>query len=169
MRVEVKRLLGVDWPTPMGPQAEPVFEELIVRLDGVRWFLMGRTLLQLVRSKLLDDTDSDIDFGVRSDDFEEVRGRLDDWPFAIETNHRGQVQQALWYPNQVLVDCHVFYPTVSYVSMGGKYVTRRTTVFDTEPVKTPHGVVPLPGDPERFLLDDYGKDWRTLHLPRKSR
>ena len=32
MRIEIDRYLGVNWPEAMGPNTEPVFEELIRRL-----------------------------------------------------------------------------------------------------------------------------------------
>lgn len=169
MQVEVRRLLATRWPAPIDEPGKQVLSELTVRLEGVRWFLMGRTLLQLMRGHGLDTTDSDIDFGVYVDEYETVRERLDDWPFAIESKHRGRIQQALWYPNDVLVDCHVFYPTMSYVSMMGKYVTRRLSVLDVEPVDTEYGTVMVPGEPEKYVFDDYGENWRFRALKKKRR
>lgn len=169
MEIDVDRTLGVRWPWPIGPKGRLVFEDLVGRLDGVNWFVMGRTFLQLTRNGELDTTDSDIDFGVHVDDFPLVRERLADWPFAIQTKHRNKVQQAMWYPNEVLVDCHVFHPTVSYISMRGRFATRRTTVFDTEQVDTPYGKVRVPGMPERYLIDDYGQDWRQVVLKSKRK
>jgi hypothetical protein len=65
------------------------------------------------------------------------------------------------------VDCHVFYPTVSYISMRSRYVTRRPSVFDTVTFETSYGRIRVPGDPERYLTDDYGAGWRSIVPPPK--
>jgi hypothetical protein len=132
--------------------------ELVKKLT-VPWFLMGRTLLKLSQDQL-DPNDSDIDFGISFEHETQVRAELSDWPLAIETLYRGRTQQVMWFPDSVLVDCHVFQPAGAYVSQKGKWVARPFDQFSPSMRETSYGLLPMPADPERFLFEDYGPGWR---------
>lgn len=162
MQVEVRRHLDVNWPSPIGPAAPGVLRELFRRIS-VPWFLMGRTLKTL-GSGALDLEDSDIDIGIAAEHEVRVRADLDHWPLAVETFYRGRTQQVMWFPERVLVDCHVFYPSASYVSMKGKRVARPAEQFTPAVVETPFGDLPVPRDPDRFLFEDYGPGYGRWSL-----
>jgi hypothetical protein len=154
MQVEVRRHIDVKWPSPIGENGHRVLKELVERLT-VPWFLMGRTLLKLSQGSL-DTEDSDIDIGIEATHESRVRFELADWPLAIETFYFGRTQQMMWFPDSVLVDCHVFRPAAAYVSQKGKWVARPAEQFTPSKLDG----LPVPADRERFLFEDYGPDWR---------
>jgi hypothetical protein len=173
MDLTVDRYGATDWPAPMGDQAIPVFKELVERLEGIPHFFMGRTLLNLMRRRRIDPTDTDLDVGILRADEWRVRSALEDWPLVIRTRYEGETQQIMWYPRRVLVDVHLFGEmpdTVGYVSQRGKWVTRSTRWFAPAEWWTHHGFyVAVPADPAGYVREDYGGEWRERELKQKTK
>ena len=147
----------------MGDNYREVFETWIERAENLTWFLMGRSLLQLVTTGELANKDTDIDIACLRSDALTVKELFADWPIGFELYEKDVTHQLCYYPQSVLVDVHFFGDIpehFGYKNQFNKWVTRPATDFEPSNMSTQYGTVKLPANPEKFLHDDYGPRWR---------
>jgi Aminoglycoside-2''-adenylyltransferase len=151
------------WPEPIGPACHQVFADLCDKLEGFRWFLMGRSLLAVWLTGRLDESDTDIDVACRIEDEYQIRDALAGWKI-VQESVDARVHQLFYAPDDVLVDIHFFGPIpehFGYKNMFNKWVTRPARRFISgRKYVDGYGDVGIPGQPEHFLHDDYGPEWR---------
>jgi hypothetical protein len=137
-------------------------------LEGVPWFLMGRSLLAVYTTGRLDESDTDIDVAVRLEDETEIRERLSEWRVRQEVADGPRVHQLFYQPDGVLVDLHFFgtdLPEVrGYKNQFNKWVARPAVRFlSGKRHIEEYGDVGTPQHPETWLHDDYGPGWREKY------
>ena len=100
LRIHRPPNVRVQWPSPMGDNYREVFETWIERAENLTWFLMGRSLLQLVTTGELANKDTDIDIACLRSDALTVKELFADWPVGFELYEKDVTHQLCYYPQR---------------------------------------------------------------------
>ncbi|QSB15256.1 hypothetical protein JQS43_02510 [Natronosporangium hydrolyticum] len=151
--------------TLAGLGARRAIEDLCRVLDGagVRFFFAAGTALGLIRQGRPLAADGDIDLGVFAEDWDraallELFTR--DPAFDLDL-HPQTEKVGLRHRGGSPVDIFRFYPDGDKVFHDGVFVRWWNSPFEITRREIGGQSVPLPADPERYLVENYGPEWRT--------
>jgi hypothetical protein len=154
----------------IGSRADTVFIEVLRRLKQFNFVLLWGTALGLYRDGELipEDTDIDIAFPIFNGAENIIKSIFSDYPLAIEKHLNNDVQQLVYYPNDVIIDLCFFYPNGEmYEYLDGLFTIKNKFIEDVTMHKTRQfGAVPIPTDIEDYLVETYGDDW---HIPQHKK
>jgi hypothetical protein len=155
---------------------QEAFRQALRRLAGLPCIVGGGTALGLHRDGDLIATDADLDFLVIAGQEVETRQRFADCRLRYERSYDGgrTLHQLGWRVAGYPVDVHFYAPdpggeTYSTRHMEGRLIFHRGAFEQPELRATQYGLVPMPGDVERFLATKYGDDWRIPQHEKKGR
>lgn len=140
-------------------------EDLCRVLDGagVPFFFAAGTALGLIREGRLLGADHDIDVGVFDRDWDRpalIRLFRQDPAFDLD-EHPQSRKVGLRHRGGAPIDIFPFYEQDGRVWHDGVFVRWWNTPFTVERREVAGLSLPLPADPERYLAENYGPDWRT--------
>lgn len=135
------------------------------RQNGIRFFLMGGTLLGHVRDGALITWDKDLDLGCFADEAtaSDIRRIFQEHPrFLLEScfeEEHGLVKAKHFCGTPIDIFINVRHP--DRTSHSGQIITWYNEPFDLKPAEVMGAPLYLPDDPEKYLLEHYGPNWRT--------
>ncbi len=143
---------------------------------GVPWFVSFGTLLGFVRDGDFISYDTDIDLGVWPDaPLDRIVECMCEHEFVLRPKYlngeaitlsdrvEGAVNVALYFRDKIALDIYVHFPAKNKIR-SGMMIGPETLWFEVSKFTTEFGhflghQFPMPGDPERYLQENYG-EWR---------
>jgi tetratricopeptide (TPR) repeat protein len=133
----------------------------IMQQARVRLFLMGGTLLGLIRDKRLLSWDKDLDFGCFAEEvsISNLWSLFSDSPYFIPMGVVEDRLIKLRHISGVTVDIFVNFLEGDVRWHGGQFVFWRDNAFSLKQIKLRAQHFYVPEDPEAYLTNHYGKTW----------
>jgi hypothetical protein len=165
------------WANDLRDRGGPILRMAARRLreHEIPYFVTGGTLLGLVRDGGLIPTDTDVDISVLGEDVteEQVMAAFADLPLARTVRFGADIQQIVFYPDDVILDIHFYRPDergrISCRHVAGTLSFPPSVFARLVPMETRFGVIHAPENPEAYLAAKYGEDWRTPKHRKKGR
>lgn len=135
--------------------------EVILSANHIQMFLISGTFLGCVREGKLISYDNDIDVGVWHIELDKLREIfICSKAFKLKNlNYTGGVQ--LYHLNGVYLDVFIHYEHKNKIYHNGDYVCWWNSKFELKEYEFLGRTYQGPSDYERYLSENYGKDWRT--------
>lgn len=135
----------------------------VARESGVRFFVMGGTLLGLIRDGKLLSWDKDLDFGcfVEEATLEDLWRIFAENPYFLTMGTVGDRLIKLQHVTGVSVDIFVNFRDDKGRWHGGQFIRWRDRPFDLRTLTIGGRDFHVPSDTEAYLEHHYGENWRT--------